>query len=131
MKTGLGAHHVILKKVDVDTRGKNWGALHVRGDTFCFALLIYIGKTSIEFVSETGLSFEVPLTEIAQAIVQPRGNEIAVEFHTDDTKVEDEVVEMRFVIPNSGARAVIGAPESDGDLSTAQVCDDSYTCGLL
>eukprot|EP00698_Gefionella_okellyi_P024530 TRINITY_DN867_c0_g1_i3.p1 TRINITY_DN867_c0_g1~~TRINITY_DN867_c0_g1_i3.p1 ORF type:complete len:521 (-),score=114.80 TRINITY_DN867_c0_g1_i3:685-2247(-) len=114
----LSTGGVELRRKEIDTRGRNWGQLRTRG------------KASVEFYVEDKLAFELSLAEISQANVQPRGNELLLEFQTDDTKVgEDELCEMRFFVPNSGAEAVYGAADSNEDTSTAQFLHKQIVAG--
>ncbi|EER07769.1 structure-specific recognition protein, putative [Perkinsus marinus ATCC 50983] len=77
-----------LKKDKVSTRGWCWGESSWSG-------------TELKLKNGNEMAYEIQATDIAQVV--PTGkNEVALEFHVDDTRDADDesLVEMRFFIPN-------------------------------
>lgn len=54
--------------------------------------------------SEFEDAFEIPLGKVANVQLPGNGKELALDFHVDDTagKMDEELVEMRFYIPDEG-----------------------------
>eukprot|EP00026_Physarum_polycephalum_P005162 Phypoly_transcript_05191.p1 GENE.Phypoly_transcript_05191~~Phypoly_transcript_05191.p1 ORF type:complete len:529 (+),score=85.58 Phypoly_transcript_05191:330-1916(+) len=91
LKTFLSENfHVELTTVQLATKGLNWGEYELAGPVITLAV---DGKHA----------FEIPVSEISGAVMQPtQKNEVAIEFHQDST-LEDEdesLVDIRFFIPN-------------------------------
>ncbi|KAF4677063.1 FACT complex subunit [Perkinsus chesapeaki] len=77
-----------LAKEKMSTKGWCWGETSWSG-------------TELELKNSDQMAFEIQATDIAQVV--PTGkNEVALEFHVDDTKDPDDesLVELRFFIPN-------------------------------
>jgi hypothetical protein len=64
----------VVAKKGFSLKGRNWGQLNVRDDKV------------IEFKVDDQTAFELPLGDLAQANVQPKSNEVALEFLQDDTR---------------------------------------------
>ncbi|GAM21937.1 hypothetical protein SAMD00019534_051120 [Acytostelium subglobosum LB1] len=83
------SYHVDLVTAELSTKGSNFGVASIAGSMVTFQI---DGKTSFEF----------PISDVSQSIVNPNNkNELTIEFQNDSTlDDEDEsLVELRFFAP--------------------------------
>jgi structure-specific recognition protein 1 len=76
-----------VKQLELDTKGINRGQVEIQGNMLLFTV-------------DNKQMFEVPVTDVSQCVL-PAKNELALEFHNDDTSnlENDTLVEMRFFFP--------------------------------
>jgi len=70
------------------TKGWNWGEFKIQDS----AVSLFVGEDK---------AFDIPLSEVAQARIAAKTNEVTLEFHQDDTTSEtvETLVEMRLYFP--------------------------------
>eukprot|EP01048_Picozoa_sp_COSAG05_P025745 COSAG05_NODE_6697_length_919_cov_1.071951_1_plen_238_part_00 len=100
-------YSVELKKVKVATKGWNWGSVVFEGETLSFEV---DGKEA----------FDVPLGKVSQ--VQENKHEVALDFHSTEGETtknpnDEELVEMRFLVPPTQSKDDNGSPD---ELTPAQ-----------
>jgi structure-specific recognition protein 1 len=61
-----------------------------------------IGTEGVRLIIDGALGFELPYREIANCQM-PAKNELAFEFHQDDTMEQDTICELRMYVPDSDA----------------------------
>eukprot|EP00177_Eucheuma_denticulatum_P001666 GFKZ01003001.1.p1 GENE.GFKZ01003001.1~~GFKZ01003001.1.p1 ORF type:complete len:524 (+),score=86.60 GFKZ01003001.1:280-1851(+) len=84
-------------------RGWSWGELDVsKGAASNLIFRTGGGESKKNRATEFEDAFELPMGTVANVQLPANGKELALDFHVDDTagKMDEELVEMRFVIPN-------------------------------
>lgn len=87
-----------LVQREMATAGRNWGEIELHGGALAFMADAPGATASAPPVRK--VAFELPLSDVAQA--QHVKDEVALEFHVDDTTTgdrEDVLVEAVFVVP--------------------------------
>lgn len=91
-----------LTRVNQAVRGWSWGQLEVSKHT-ASNLVFRSGGGNCKKNDATKLedAFEIPLGKVANVQLPGNAKEVALDFHVDDTaaKMDEELVEMRFYIP--------------------------------
>lgn len=96
----FGKELTIVKQA---VRGWSWGELDVSTDASSNLVFRSGGGTSVKNKArEFEDAFEMPLGKVANVQLPGNAKELALDFHVDDTagKMDEELVEMRFYIPN-------------------------------
>lgn len=91
-----------LVRVNQAVRGWSWGELSVSGDAASNLVFRTGGGASKKNQADKFEdAFEIPLGKVANVQLPGNGKELALDFHVDDTagKMDEELVEMRFYIP--------------------------------
>lgn len=96
-----------LQEQVMSTSGRNWGSVAING-------------SSLMFLVDDKVAFEVPLPDVSQA--QQSKDELILEFHVDDTAAdprEDTLLGMSFQVPAGNQEYA-----EDGEDNTAKVLLD-------
>lgn len=91
-----------LTRVNQACRGWSWGQLDVSRNASSNLVFLTGGGTSRENKAHIfEEAFEIPLGKVANVQLPGNAKEVALDFHVDDTagKMDEELVEMRFYIP--------------------------------
>lgn len=100
MRQHFGKELLIVKQA---VRGWSWGELDVsKGAAANLIFRTGGGESTKNKAREFEDSFEMPLGKVANVQLPGNAKELALDFHVDDTaaKMDEELVEMRFFIPN-------------------------------
>jgi structure-specific recognition protein 1 len=101
-------------------RGWSWGQVDfVGGGAPTLTFNAGGGKSTKNKANEMEEAFEVPIGSVANAQLSNK-NELALDLHVDDTagKLDEELVEMRFYIPDEGdAETLLNQVKARADTS--------------
>lgn len=92
-----------LLTVQQACRGWSWGELDVsKGAASNLMFRTGGGESTRHKANEFEDAFELPMGKVANVQLPGNAKELALDFHVDDTagKMDEELVEMRFYIPN-------------------------------
>lgn len=92
-----------LSVVPQACRGWSWGELDVSRGAASNLIFRTGGGTSAKHKAvDFEDAFEMPMGKVANVALPGNGKELALDFHVDDTagKMDEELVEMRFFIPD-------------------------------